>query len=160
MENEQQSMENEQQQPAVPEQPPKRTNVALIIVIIMFAILGIMALKNHKTTITTNTIENVALGPYDIGATALINFNSDKSDSTGLAAIAVDEQSLSEFTAAAIDVNGSLDTLFEQNKLFVTPNNTKVRIVVSRSYASKVRVLEGDAVGKEGWVNTSFLYEE
>ena len=153
-------MENEQQAPAPPQQQPKKTNVALIIVIVVFAILGIMALKNHKNTINANAIANVATGPYGVGDTVLINFNSNKDDTTGLAAIAVDEQSLAEFTAAAVDVNGSLDTLFEQNKLFVVPNGTKVRVVTSRSAASKIRVLEGASVGKEGWANNAFLYEQ
>ncbi|MFH0829280.1 MAG: hypothetical protein V1907_03830 [Candidatus Kerfeldbacteria bacterium] len=152
-------MENEQQTP-VPQQQPKKTNVALIVVIIVFVILGIMALKNNKNASNANVIANIATGPYAVSDSVLINFNSNKDDTTGLAAIAVDEQSLSEFTAAAFDVNGSLDTLFEQNKLFVVPNGTKVRIVISRSAASKVRVLEGSSVGKEGWVNNAFLYEQ
>lgn len=135
----------------------KRQNVAFIIVIVFFGVIGILALFNNgrSTKKNANTIENV---PFQTGTTVVINYGSDKFDTTGSAVVAVDLESLNAFSGASQNGSAVLDTLMSLNKIFTTPNGTKARVLDSGSIATQIRIIEGDALGKDGWVSNVFLY--
>ncbi len=135
----------------------KRRNVAFIIVLVLFCAIGILALFNGRSS-KTNSNTNTT-GPYNEGDTVVINFGADKFDATGAAILAIDIDSLNAFTAASQNGSAVLDTLMSRGKIFTTPNGTKARVVDSRLSATQVRIIEGDAQGKSGWINNVFLYK-
>lgn len=140
-----------------PETPKKGAGVTIAVVVLLFLVLGIMALVNRKGSSEGNT-NITAIEPFNIGDVVILNFNNDKFDTTGLAMLATDRASLLDFTSTAQTSNTAIDTLFEQNKLFAVQNGTKVRVVQFVQSTAKVRVTEGNAQGKEGWTNNAFLY--
>lgn len=143
--------------PGTPEPPRKGPGATIAVVVLVFLVLGIMALVNRKGSSTGNT-NITAIEPFDVGDVVILNFNNDKFDTTGLAMLAVDRESLQDFISTAESSNTAIDTLFEQKKLFTVPNGAKVRVLQFAQNTAKVRVTEGDAQGKEGWTNNVFLY--
>lgn len=144
--------------PPEPQEAPRRTNTAFAIVILIFIAFGVAALVNRKAAVAPTINTNQTAGPFIAGDTVTINFNIDPTNTSGLAAIAVDQESYSLFTNVAQDPTASLDMLFQGNKLFTVANGTRARIVESRAAASKIRIMEGSELGKEGWVSNDFLF--
>lgn len=155
---------NIEPQPAMaPEQSseaPHRRNTAFILVIIVFIAFVIAALINRKRVVapTVNTNAAETAGPFTAGDVLTINFNTDSTNTSGLAVVAVDQESYSLFIGVAQDPSGSLDTLFQNKKIFVVTNGTKVKAVESHAAATKVLILEGTELNKTGWVSNDFLF--
>ncbi len=143
--------------PQRPMPPQQRKNVAFIVVIVVFCVVGIIALVKGRSVKTDTNI--AAAGQYRTGQVVVVNFGTDKFDSTGAALIAVDLESLNAYTDAIQTGSTILDTLVSRNKLFTVLNGTKARILESRPSASQVRIIDGDSQGKDGWVSNVFLYE-
>lgn len=141
-----------------PQEPPHRSNTAFAVVVIIFIALGVAALVNRKAAVAPTINSNQSIGPFISGDTVTINFNTDTTNASGLAAIAVDEESYSLFMDVSQDPDGSLDVLFQDNKIFTVTNGILAKILESHSAASKIRIMEGNELGKEGWVNNDFLY--
>lgn len=136
--------------------PKKGKGATITVVVLIFLVLGVMALVNRKGSSSGNT-NITAIEPFKIGDVVILNFNADKFDTKGLAMLAVDRESLRDFVSTA-GSSIAIDTLFEQKKLFTVPNGTKVRVLQFVQNSAKVRVTEGSALGKEGWTNNVFLY--
>lgn len=136
---------------------PGRRNVALIVVIIVFVILGIMAFANRARQPTSNGNTNQT-NRFTIGQEVRINFNDDRESTTGVALLAVDEQTLVEFvTIANTGDEAGLDKLFDERRLVSIQNGTRVRVLKETSGRARIRVIEGEATGSEGWTTTQFL---
>ncbi len=146
--------------PPSPEQQelPRRSNTAFAIVVVLFIALGVAALVNRKAAVAPTVNTNISSGPFVVGDTVAVNFNTDTTNVSGLAAVAVDEESYSLFVDVSQDPNGSLDILIQDNKVFTVANGTTAKILESRSAASRIRITEGNELGKEGWVSNDFLY--
>jgi hypothetical protein len=157
-------MDNMPLQPETPPQEfqvsPKRRNTAFAIVIIVFIAFGIAALVNRNKVVapTVNTNTETAAGPFTTGDVLSVNFNTDSTNTSGIAAIAVDQESYSLFTRLAQDPTGSLDTLFQNNKIFTVANGTQVKVIESHAAATKVQIKEGPEINKTGWVSNDFLF--
>lgn len=67
--------------------------------------------------------------------------------------VSVDEAALNELMGAlASKDEGQIERLVESGKVFAVRNNTSVRVLEVGFAKSKVRIIEGDEITKEGWV--------
>jgi len=146
-----------QQDPQLSLPQKKRRNVACIVVMVIFCAIGVVALVKGKS-VKTNA-NAAAAGPFHAGEVVVVNYGGDKFDATGAAIIAVDKESLSAFTDAGRTGSAILDTLMSRNKIFTVLNGTKARVLDSQSSATKIRIIDGDSQGRDGWVSNVFLYE-
>ncbi len=91
--------------------------------------------------------------PSDVGSEATIQApNLDEVH------LAIDKQAFDEWIKACVakDYIGMLE-LQASGRVFTVPNVTKV-LVIDSSFASReVRILEGDAFGKAGWLPYEWL---
>lgn len=86
--------------------------------------------------------------PSDVGSEATIQVPNLE-----VVYLAIDEQAFDEWTKACVaeDYIG-MAQLQASGKVFTVPNGTKV-LVIDSSFASiEVRILEGDAIGRSGWI--------
>jgi hypothetical protein len=146
-----------QQEPHLSLPIKRRRNVAFIVVVLVFCVVGIVALVKGKS-VKTNTNEAAAV-PFRTGEVVVINYGTGKFDTTGAALIAVDLESAGAFVVSGQTGSTVLDTLMARNKIYTVLNGTKARILESRPSVSQVRIMDGDSQGKDGWVNNVFLYE-
>lgn len=135
----------------------RRRNVAFIVVIVLFCAVGVLALVN-RNKVRSNT-NNTTPAPFTTDEVVIVNYNNDKYTTTGTAVVAVDTQSLTDLNTASSNGSAVLDSLLALNKIFMTPNGTRARIIESRASISHIRIISGDAQGKDGWVNNVFLYQ-
>lgn len=147
-----------EQPPIVPPSPaPKQHKTALAIVVTVFVILGIMALVNRAGRQTDNANTN-PVTVFTVGEEVRINFNQDRQRATGVALLAVDETALDQFIAIAQSGDDTgLDALFESRRLVSVKNGTRVRVLKQTANRVRLRVVEGEMTGQEGWTTTQFL---
>lgn len=73
-------------------------------------------------------------------------------------AVAVNEQAYDELTDAAVAKDEMGFALMRLNgKLFLIEKKTKVLVINRTFFRSKVRILEGEYLGRSGWVATEFV---
>lgn len=134
-----------------------KRNVAFIVVVFVFVVLGVMAFANRARQPASNGNVNQATR-FTVGQEVRINFNDDQQSTTGVALLAVDEETLQQFVVFAnTGDEAGLDTLFEQRRLISVQNGTRVRVLKEVSGRARVRVIEGEGTGREGWSTTQFL---
>ncbi len=91
--------------------------------------------------------------PSDVGSEATIQMPNLE-----VVYLPIDEQALDEWTNACVakDYIG-MAQLEASGRVFTVPNGTKVLVIDSRFATRQVRVLEGDAFGKSGWLPYEWL---
>lgn len=72
--------------------------------------------------------------------------------------VAVDEEALDALTDASVARDSyGISELLMAHKLFAVPVNTRVKVIDTTATKTKIRVLEGDQMGKDGWVSYEFV---
>lgn len=91
--------------------------------------------------------------PPSVGSKAVI-----RAPNLDIVYLAIDKESFDMWTKACVakDYIGMMQ-LEASGRVFSVPNNTKV-LIIDRNFAiRKVRILEGDAFGKAGWLPYEWL---
>ena len=124
------------------------TTISLLSLAVIFVL--ILILKPFQTE-DRSALRNAPFTPS--GATGTVSDTRLQVQGLYLIMVASDENALNELMNVLPkgDAN-EIESLVQSGKVVRVPNGTKVRILESGRAKTKVRILEGDHVMREGWV--------
>lgn len=145
----------------LPTEKPKNKLLPFILVALVIIILiigGIWVATKREANNKNQQINLLSNYTYSAGDTATINMNDDVNDKSGGVIVSIDEASFNELIGYVI-VNdlGGLGRLVAAKKVFDANNGTRVRVLEVYYSKIKVRILEGEHEGKEGWVPYEYV---
>ncbi len=130
--------------------------VFLVIFIFIIVLIAISGDSRNSSPTTQPATRSQTLG---VGEDGIVNNNSDKNDTSGIAILAVSEFYFDEFTQLSIarDEIG-FRKMVSEGKLFTVKNGTAVKVIDLKFLGkTKVRILEGDYLGESGWIASEFV---
>ena len=130
-----------------------------IIVLIILIVIAGGGGEKEETSSSTASPPNIAANILGVGEEGILNNNSDKNDTSGIAILAIDEKAFDDFTQSSIanDKYG-FNEMINSGRLFTIPNSTAVKVIdIKFSGKTRVRVLEGKYLGKSGWSASEFI---
>ncbi len=135
----------------------KKKNVGCLVGIVLFIVLIVLLFNSCGETPTTQPSTPSILG---IGEEGIINNNSNKSDVSGVAVLAVDKKALDDLIQAQIaDDKLGYSQMLGDGKLFIVDNGTKVKVIDIGFGKTEIRILEGEHLGKSGWIAYEFVIQ-
>ena len=124
-------------------------------VAMLIFLIGRFGSRNRPSDGSDNTPRDVRRSAADRSAGAEVRVFLPGRDSVP---IAVDEKSLSDLLNALSARSNDLSEMVESRRVFVVPNNTKVRILNLQSGSVRIRILEGNDTMSEGLVPERWVY--
>lgn len=128
--------------------------LVVILLIVGFVIL-LVAFGGGGEKSSSPATQSSILG---VGEEGILNNNSDKNDVSGVAILAVDEKAFDDFIQAQIaDDKLGYSQMLGAGRFFVVDNGTAVKVIDTGFAKRKVRILEGEHLGKSGWIPYEFV---
>ena len=120
----------------------------LIILVVFLAASG-----SDKSPSTSNYTSTPAKQTLSLGEVGIINYKTDRNDCTGQTILGATKESQDKITTALVanDEIG-LAQLVITREAFMVDNCTKVKVIDTAVSLRQVRILEGEQVGKSGWL--------
>lgn len=135
----------------------KRWWVYVVGVLVLFTIIGASG-GDKSPTEGPGPETQVQARKVFVGDEGVLNYHDDVNDCSQKSVVAVDEKSEDVVTKASVanDTYGIAE-LVMNNQAFLVPNCTKVQVIDQSFAIRKIRILEGDQIGKSGWVPMEFV---
>lgn len=130
----------------------------LIIVFVVAIVASVGGEKKETTPEKQSPQGQTKEEKLRIGDEGILNNNSDKSNFEGGSILAVDEKAFDDFIQALVaDDKLGYSQMLGAGKLFIVDNGTAVKVISIGLFKREVRILEGDYLGRSGWIAFEFV---
>lgn len=139
-------------------EPVKSKHLFWGFIAVLFFMILIFSSANKTEPSFSESSSSQPQQSLSIGDEAVINWHEDPSDCSQSMLLGTTKESHDKARKAlmAEDSMGIAELLFSGEAISV-PNCTKVKIIDTALFTRQVRILEGQQIGKSGWISYEFL---